>query len=195
MSIEFISAPRFYSDEDVRIVVLVRGSTGSPTADTEPHIAIRRLEDGFYWSGAVSAFVVGYNLNLMVQVNDTDALGVYEFTHADINQNVAEQLLVLVYPRAGDYDDTGRYYQSITLSLGVADTPVLDTILGDAAITTLAQLLTVLKVTHANKQKIDDLTKKLLFYNDQGNAVALSFDLKDAAGNASAREVFAKERT
>lgn len=81
----------------------------------------------------------------------------------------------------------------ISLRHGLSTFPVADAAV-PANVTTLGALLTLLRVVHSHDQSVDDIAKQLVFFRADGQAAALRFDLKDAAGNASVREPFRRER-
>tara|TARA_Y100001963_G_scaffold153008_1_gene238885 strand:+ start:94 stop:720 length:627 start_codon:yes stop_codon:yes gene_type:complete len=91
-------------------------------------------------------------------------------------------------------DDIISAQQAVVVEYDLRDMPVADAAFaaGDV-VSKLSQLLSVLKLVHYNTQEVNDLNKRLVHYKNDGQTPGLSFNLKDAQGNLSAREVFKKE--
>ncbi len=145
-----------------------------------------------YWNGA------GYQANtitLNMTAADTDA---YVYTGLTLSTTAEEVFLLKasVSNPAGNgvNPPTVSARQVLRSTFSLSHHPVADTAFGVGdVVDTLGELLSVLKLVNYNNQEINDLSKRLIHYKNDGVTPGMEFNLKDAQGNLSAREVFKKE--
>lgn len=169
-------------------------------APPEPFLNIYSVGLNQFWNGA--AYADGRPGVLLNQINPGgQSARLYTYpAPVGLVRGVPDTLILFAYANSLDLSQTLRAVQVVNVEYSLADQPIGDLAFaaGDT-VTTVGQLLNILKLTQYNDQEINDLSKELVFYRDalDGNGnqqVGLRFRLKDSSGNMSAREVFRKER-
>ena len=169
-------------DDPYRLAVLVRDSLGAPTAAAVVLISVQDVNTSKWWDNATGTWVVAFGSVAAIEVDDTNLIGLYE--------------------RLIDVEGLGETdlrcqatYDGVTLSWVVQVRHTLTTQVvanGEVAtpVATLADLLQLLKAVYSHDQILDDATKQCIIMQEDGVTPAISFDMQDATGAASAREVF-----
>ena len=203
-SVEIISGTDFEVGESVTLAVRAFDNAGAPTAAV-PTVRIysptrNTAGEDAWWKTADSTWSAAAVNNVMVVVDAANLVGLYvvSFPHSTAFPTPAEQAIHLYFlPNGGAAADskvtTLRFRHSLS-TLPVADSQ-FD---GVAAVDTLGELWSILRIVNTHDQIIDDGEKEHKYFASTGAAVgtvALRFGLQDASGLKSAREVFRKVRT
>ena len=210
-TIEFISGDRLLSGTKTYITVLHRNAAGAPANVAEGvdvTLTVRRQSNG-HFGASNGSFHDNPATLTMTQIAAFP--GVYQFAlDPNVNASVGKSMLsegVAEVPLPESYllkatADTADAYQAINVSrsvpFGVAETPVSKATVftgNGADVVKMSDVLSLLRLVHFGHQEIDDADKLQKFFPDgvEGD-VGLKFELKDASGNKSAREVFKKVR-
>ena len=204
--VDIISGNRFLTSENPTFAASLFSDEGRNALfmqfDAAMTIGISIYNIGLqqYWNG--NAYQAAFVSVPMTQLVDGQGATRAVFTYSGLTLAATpEKFFIRVDVRdaagvAGNaqLSDDPMAVQLVETSLSLTDMPVADAAFaaGDD-VTTLGQLLSVLKLVNYNNQRVDDLAKKLIHYKNDDVTPGLSFNLKDAQGNLSAREVFRKE--
>lgn len=158
-----------------------------------------------YWNGAAYQAAPPIPADF-VDLTEVEVQGSYFYNYtapAGLVRGVPDTLLI----QASGYADGDaalpfaerfpiiKATQAVAVEYDFKDIPVADAAFAAGDIVdTMGELLSVLKLVHYNTQEVNDLNKRLIHYKNDGQTPGLSFSLKDAQGNLSAREVFKKEQ-
>jgi len=177
------------------VVVAVRDSVTRAATSGLPMIySVLRRSDGKWWKSGTATWEVLFQTNALTPAA-ADSPGLYltslDWTVLEPLGGEDDYYIQVVEDGEGDYE-----YATLSTRNGLSSTPVADSVVPapGAASWTLADLFTLIKVALSHNQEIDDATKTQIFYKADGVTPALEFDLKDATGAASVREVFQKVR-
>ena len=184
-----------------RIEALYRDDSGASQAGRTVTYALLNTASGQWWDAVGGLWSVAKIDNAMAEVSAVDLPGVYftSIDHAILDPAEVESnyLIEVISDSAGglpvaprDTEVVRMRYDLLTLKIGDAD------VAGTVAkpVRTLLQLWRAIKVAFTHNSTLDDATKKQIFYKEDGATIAMSFDVKDAAGMSSIREICRSER-
>lgn len=200
--LEAISGTRFYTNTTPSFVFSYVEHTaaddrllgGQNLLDAPaPTLSIYSVGLGQYWNGA--AYQAAETTVALTELT-VGSYKYYSYTAPVGLMRGVPDTLILSATGNSIANQTISAHQAIEVSYDISDVPVPDSAFaaGDV-VTKFDELLAVLKLTHFNNQEIDDLTKRLVHFKNDGVTSGLRYNLKDAQGNLSAREVFKKELT
>ena len=163
-------------------------------AGEQPTVQIYSVGLNQFWNGAAyQAGVVQLNLVELVPGGAANYKYYSYVAPAGLVRGVPDTLLISATGTT-PANSAVSGHQAVTVEYDFKDVPVADAAFAAGDIVdTMGELLSVLKLVHYNVQEVNDLNKRLIHYKNDGQTPGLSFSLKDAQGNLSAREVFKKE--
>lgn len=192
-TVTIVSPKTALNGDTIAICAITRTDAEAVDIGRTCTIAIYDPGGAVWWDEAGGAWGAAKVDNPMTEVNDADLPGLHRF---DFNHGTAGSATV-----------NPSYFVEVTSDEAASPTDIivlemrhslLSQVISDAVVAdpvnTLGELLLALKVVHTHNQVLDDTDKRLIFYREDGVATAMEFDLKDAAGAASVREPFEKER-
>jgi len=159
-------------------------------------LRIQRASDSLWWDFGTSSWEVWVNNLVLTELDAVNLPGLYsaslDWAALSPVPGAEGDFNVFVYVSAVA-DDAGvlklrQGLSTLAVNDGVVPTPAASPNL------TLAELLTALMVYVRNNQQINDAAKQHVFFSADGVTPAMAFDTLDAAGLATTREVFKKER-
>jgi len=191
--------------ETFTVSALCRDDSDEPEAGLVVSCAIRRVSDGQWWDASLSIWDVVKTLVTMPAVDAADLPGVYstEFTHEDLDpgKDESDYFIEVTSDAVGapsnprDIIFVQAWFDLKTLKIG--DNQVADPVLPSPLVTTF-DLLRALKALLVQDTQLDDESKTLKVFDENGavgaNVVA-EFNVSDAAGFPSIREVMRRYRT
>jgi len=189
-TIRIISSTTFRSGTLFKVAVFMADDTNAALTGETVTYAIRR-SDGKWWDAVDVAWENAKVNNATTEISAVDLQGVYEsdeLSHEDMDPGLAEANWYIEVTN-GTVTET----RVLSMRHDLLSAPVGDTVVADPVVT-LTDLWRALKVVLTHNHRVDDSTKQLIHYQEDGTTPALTFDLKDAAGNASVREPFERQR-
>lgn len=204
-SIKYIGPAAIRPGDTFTISAMCRDDNTVAEIDLGVSGAIRRASDGRWWDQGLLQWIVLKAWTTLPQLDAVNLRGVYavSFNHADLNPAKAEEdYYIEVQSDAvgapSDPTDVAFVQARHDIkSLKLGDAEVVDPVIPNP-IVNLFDLLRALKALMAQDTQLDDVTKTMKIFDEAGKAganVILEFDVKDAAGLPSVREVMQRLRT
>ena len=169
----------------LRVVAFVKNNLGAPVDTSTLTYALFDLTTNRWWDATDEAWEVNRVENAMALL---DPAGIYSADVDVVTANpatLAKEWLVFV-----TCDNPAlQSARGLSLRHSLMTQPVADAAI-PADVSTLSDLLTLLRATFSHDQIVDDTTKRLIIYQADGVTPAIQFNLKDAAGTATTREPF-----
>ena len=157
-----------------------------------PTIAIYDTAAAQWWNAGAVVWQGAKVANNMTQVDVANLVGAYSFALDLTTLPTAEADLFIEVTRAdtADTDVAQVLVRHSTLTAVIADD-------GDVAnpVATMQDLMHMLRTLFAHVEVVDDAAKQQVHMRADGVTPAMTFDLVDAGGIPTVREVFRRTRT
>lgn len=149
-------------------------------------VKVQNVGTSKWWDADTGTWVVPVDSAPATEVDAVNLPGLYELV-VDLTDEGECDLRVHVSVGT----DTCTWVVNVRHSLNTL--PVAGGAVADP-VETLGDLLTLLRTVYSHNQIVSDALKQLIYLQEDGETPALAFDLKDASGSPSAREVFEMTR-
>ena len=175
----------------IRLVARATNDAGAPDPDRTVTYAIYAPATGLWWNATNVAWEAARVENALPAVVAFDGIYTVALIHADLSpgENAGDWLVEVTSDAVG----SPRACSAIFVRHTATSAPIVDNTVADPP-DTVVEILRALRYFLVGERQVDDTSKRLIFYRDDGETVAMSFDLSDAAGQASVREVFHRVR-
>lgn len=196
-SIKFIGRTNIRTTSEFQLAAMCRDDAGAAQGGRTVTYALRNA-DGEWWDDDQQLWVADKTANPMSEPEAVDMVGVYTATldHNQLSPGRDEmELLCEVLSTGAGNDPTDIVVLSIEHDLMTLplDDDSYDTDPMDYP-ARLVDLWRSLKALFTQSNKIDDVTKTMVVYHEDGTSPAMTFDLEDATGQPSVREIFRRIR-
>ena len=189
-SVTFASTDRVEPGATHIITLLALDASGDPEA-VPPTAKIYDPTMDKYWRGAVTGWSEMPGAETGVVVDAANMVGLYKIEVAI--PALPQEGVLYVYATSASNSGKSAAQALLPRPRTVNEPVVASTFPANSHADTVAKVFSLLKCVHLGDQEIDPLTKKLIISNSN-DVAAVSFNLKDATGLSSAREVWKKER-
>lgn len=194
-TVNFTSGTKFRVGDTVEIAIMARNDAGMPDTGVTCNLAIRRQSDSFWWDQVGINWQAAKIQNIMTQVS-VDLPGSYRLA-VSLGQLFPTDLEATLYLEAQS-DGPGApanptEIQTVSIEHGLNTLLVNDDIIANPAVT-LGDVLRALRAFLTGDSQLDDTSKQLVYFEDDGVTPMLRFDVTDAAAQPSVREVFKRVR-
>jgi hypothetical protein len=186
-SVKIVSSERAEVGTTHIITLLALDASGDPEA-VAPTVLVSDVGTTLYWGGE-NGWVIAANAQTGVVASD-NMTGLYK---VEISIPSTERVLY-VYATSGSVSGKTEA-QALLTRYRTVNEPVADAAFGAAdAVDTVGKVMSAMRASTTGDQVIDDAAKQMKVFKADGATPALTFNLLDSAGLASAREIWKKVR-
>lgn len=200
-SIKIASSSEWRSGAAFRLEAMCRDDNGAAQTGRTVTYALQNNSGGQWWNAAGGVWAGAKVNNPMAQVDAVNLPGLYatalSHTALDPANLEGQYTLEVTNTNGGGTPAAPTDLGTVRLRYDLWSMKISDAVIPDVIpkhIVYLRHLFKALKVVLTHNRKLDDVTKEEKFFAEDGTTVVMSYDLEDAAGNSSVREVFQKKR-